>query len=248
VPVQCDGFEGAQGFRLQVMRRSPFSSREIQNLIQQYYDFSPSNQGATYSQEYHPKTMKPNLYTYFRAIKAIRLGLSLSLITSICVGAGGVYANTTDIPTRVEYCRIVQKPESVKGVEVSVSATYRYGFEWSEMYCLGCLDSGRTWVDFDESVETTTKSALLKRLHQNEDLGRTANVVFSGVLEGPGRYGHEGAYRFKFIVKSVRDVKIILKDGRVPDQLPEEVKKRVRSSSATVGHKQPTAGCPALGL
>src|SRR5215470_20023170 len=93
----------------------------------------------------------------------------------------------TQAATVVGYCELLRKPASFHGVNVTVSGTYRHGFEWSEIYCLSCLDLGRTWVDFDESAST---SHLTRRLLTGTDLGRTANVVFSGILEGPGNYGH----------------------------------------------------------
>ncbi len=31
--------------------------------------------------------------------------------------------------------------------EVNVRATYRYGFEWQELYCLDCKDKGKAWLE-----------------------------------------------------------------------------------------------------
>lgn len=60
----------------------------------------------------------------------------------------------------VTFCDLVRNPEKYNGQEVKVRATYRYGVEWSEQYCLDCLDRGKAWlvpVAVDEAAERTSK-------------------------------------------------------------------------------------------
>ncbi len=48
----------------------------------------------------------------------------------------------------VTYCDLMRKPEQYSGKVVRVSAIYRYGFEWSELYC---LEFGQSIVESNRS-------------------------------------------------------------------------------------------------
>lgn len=41
--------------------------------------------------------------------------------------------------TPVTFCDLLRNAEKYNGKEVTVRATWRYGFEWSQFYCLDCL-------------------------------------------------------------------------------------------------------------
>jgi hypothetical protein len=172
--------------------------------------------------------MRVHHHNHSRNGRALRVSLQLFVATSFYMSSmAATYLKPGPTEMRVDYCRIVEQPSAFQNTDLTVSATYRYGFEWSELYCMACLNPGRTWVDFDPSVEDSTPSAFLKRLRQSSDLGRTANVVFTGRFQAPGSYGHGNAYRFRFLVRFVREVKIVFKDGRVPEQLPADAQSKV---------------------
>jgi hypothetical protein len=123
----------------------------------------------------------------------------------------------------VEYCNLVRNPEKYDGKNITVQATYRYGFEWAEMYCVDCRDVGKTWVQLDQDDWVGSKSSL-KRLPKNAG---TVNAVFSGTFHSAdAHYGHLGAYRFMFTVRSLTKVEKVYNDGRVPEQLPPDARKK----------------------
>jgi ankyrin repeat protein len=110
--------------------------------------------------------------------------------------------NCGDRINRVPLCDLVHNPTLYEAKTVVISATYLVGFECSEIYCLGCTDSGKIWVVFeDESAP--------KKIKTNEE-DRTFDVIFSGrfYADDPP-YGHRGAYRYKFVVESIKKAKII---------------------------------------
>ena len=156
-------------------------------------------------------------FDLFTTIRLICMVLVVSFL-----GGATQNSNTSDTAT-VTYCDLVRNHQLYDGKEVTVRATYRYGFEWSEIYCLNCLNIGRTWIEFDESVP----EAALKRFKPNGAIGRTVNAVFRGSFHsGEMHYGHESQYRFKFLVKSVRAVHAVYKEGLVPQQLPLDARRK----------------------
>lgn len=124
----------------------------------------------------------------------------------------------------VDYCDLLRKPELYDQKLVRIQAVYRYGYEWSELYCPDCLTEGSTWVDFEESFETCTKSEVAKKIADNGFKGRTVIVVMVGKFYGSGGgHGHMNAYRFKFLVSCVERAKIILNDSPVSTAIPKKL-------------------------
>ena len=110
----------------------------------------------------------------------------------------------------VAYCDLVNNPEKYDGKEVTVRATYRYGFEWQEIFCLECRKVGKTWLEFDDDAAAQYKAALKKfPKHQG-----TVNAVFAGIFQSSkGPFG-DGGYRFRFVVKGINSEEFSLKaDG-----------------------------------
>ena len=108
-----------------------------------------------------------------------------------------------------------------------VSAVYRYGHEWSELYCPECTAEGKTWVDFGESFSTSTKKSIRKKLGDNGLKGRTVLVTMIGKFDAGSGYGHMGAYRFKLMVDRVEKANVLLNDSPSPNALPKEVLSRI---------------------
>lgn len=126
----------------------------------------------------------------------------------------------------VNYCNLVDTPDKFNQREIILSATYRYGFEQSELYCLGCEDSGSTWVEFDESFKKSTKSKYRKMVRKNGFRGRTVNVEAIGIFYSGGGYG-DGSYSNKFVIKSLRKAEIVADSGLLPKVLSVEQRARV---------------------
>jgi hypothetical protein len=158
--------------------------------------------------------------------KSIILILWILLLT-----LGGGSANTeevavaSDIPT-VDYCDLIRQAKDYDQKQIRIKAVYRVGYEWSEIYCPDCFNQKeRTWVEFDDDLESCTNSKIVKLLG---DDGKTLSVTVVGVFHSSSiRYGHMGSYRFKFAVKCVESAKLLLKDGRSPNLVPSNLLKGV---------------------
>jgi hypothetical protein len=140
-------------------------------------------------------------------------------------------ANDRDAAT-VTYCDLIRNPERYKGKLVRVSAIYRYGYEWSELYCLECMNEGRTWVEFDETFVSSTKASIRKKIGENGFKGRTVRVVMVGRFDSGGAYGHMGAYRFGLLVDRLEKADVILNDSPSPNALPKAVLSRIHCPSS----------------
>ncbi|MDQ1637731.1 MAG: hypothetical protein QOF62_1070 [Pyrinomonadaceae bacterium] len=129
--------------------------------------------------------------------------------------------------TTVAYCDLVRNPERYNQKSVRVSAVYRYGYEWSELYCLECGTESKTWVDFDDSFSSSTKASIRKKLGDNGFKGRTVLVTMVGKFDAGSGYGHMGAYRYRLMVDSVEKADVILNDSPSPSALPKKVLSRI---------------------
>jgi hypothetical protein len=134
-------------------------------------------------------------------------------------------AVASDIPT-VDYCDLIRQAKDYDQKQIRIKAVYRVGYEWSEIYCPDCFNQKeRTWVEFDDDLESCTNSKVVKLLG---DDGKTLSVTVVGVFHSSSiRYGHTGSYRFKFLVKCVENAKLLLKDGRSPNLVPSNLLKGV---------------------
>jgi len=117
----------------------------------------------------------------------------------------------------VTFCDLMQNPEKYNDKEVTVRATYRFGYEWSYLYCLGCLDQGRAGLELPPNYDGLDKASqrALKRLPKSAGI---ANITVRGVFEGPGTFGHQGGYRYKFAVKEVGNTVLLIKGMRTSDE------------------------------
>ncbi len=155
--------------------------------------------------------------THFRsALTAVLLGC-LWIVLWGGATAGAQQHGEADMAgyTPVSYCELVRHPKEYDGKNVAVLATYRYGFEWQEMFCMKCRDQGKTWLEF----ETESASAIRRALGKAPRHQGTLNATFYGTFRGTkGPYG-DGGYVFRFDVKSVKAVDIVSKDGWAPERL-----------------------------
>jgi hypothetical protein len=152
-----------------------------------------------------------------------RSALTVSLLASLWIAFGGGATakaqqhGEADMAgyTPVSYCELVRHPKEYDGKNVAVRASYRYGFEWQEMFCIKCRDQGKTWLEFEAETASAVRRALGKApRHQG-----TLNATFYGTFRGAkGPYG-DGGYVFRFDVKSVKAVEIVSKDGWAPERL-----------------------------
>jgi hypothetical protein len=126
-------------------------------------------------------------------------------------------------PVQVQFCDLLTNPQ--EGRLVRTTAIYRYGFEWSELYCPGC--EGVVWLETSEHLKLNHS---LKRKLKSNNVGRTVKVTVVGRMAAGGRYGHMGVYRSKFIVDRYERADVLLKESPVYSSLPESVKAKVKCS------------------
>ncbi|MBI4751130.1 MAG: hypothetical protein HY774_21845 [Acidobacteria bacterium] len=158
----------------------------------------------------------------------------LILVFSVFAIASSGYARQTkeikigpNIPT-VKLCDLIHKSRLYDQQMVRVQGIYRYGVEWSELYCLECLTGGSIWVEFNVSLESRTKKKLIKRVSGNEDLGRTVKVVFVGQYFTGRGYGHMSRHSAELKVYAIEKAEILLNDSPIPADLPPEVLHRAK--------------------
>jgi hypothetical protein len=132
----------------------------------------------------------------------------------------------------VSYCELIRHPKEYDGKNIAVRATYRYGFEWQEMFCMRCRDDGKTWLEFGTDTPAGVRRALGKApRHQG-----TLNATFYGTFRGSkGPYG-DGGYAFRFDVKAVKGVETVSKDGWAPERLSASEQQKLCQ-----GEQKPTA-------
>jgi len=61
--------------------------------------------------------------------------------------------------TQVSFCDLLRNPDTYDGKEVTVRATYRYGFERQQLYCLECIDKGRAWLELPDDLDDDSVKA-----------------------------------------------------------------------------------------
>jgi len=108
--------------------------------------------------------------------------------------------------TRVNFCDLIRNPEAYDGKTITVRATYRYGFEWSELYCLECLDKGKAWLE----LPSTLDDASTKQLKLTPKGAGIVNLTVTATFESGGHFGHMG-YRYKFVASQIADVAVLSK-------------------------------------
>jgi ankyrin repeat protein len=129
--------------------------------------------------------------------------------------------HSREIMNWVSVCNLVHDPERYAGIPVYVSSTYLVGFESSMMYCLGCPDSEKIWVEFGPYYEF--KNTSVPRFSTEG----AYDVIFSGRFYTDKGYGHLNAYRYQFVVEFVKRAKLISRDPSDPGKWPIKTRKKV---------------------
>jgi hypothetical protein len=149
----------------------------------------------------------------------MRILIALALCLFVGDPVGLAVCHGKQVPT-VNFCDLIRNSNTYDKKEVRIKALFRVGYEWEEIYCLDCYDADhRTWIKFDEDVESCTKREIIKLIGAREG---TFSIVAVGEFQSSGsRYGHMGAYRYQFVVKCIEKATKLFKDGRSPNLLPK---------------------------
>lgn len=121
----------------------------------------------------------------------------------------------------ITFCDLVRNPEKYTGKQVTVRATYRYGFEWSELYCLDCLDQGKVWLDMPIELEDTSAKTL-KKLPKGAGI---VNLTVQGVFVSGSTFGPSNSYRYKIEPSKISDVVVLQKGMKSPKE-EKDIEKR----------------------
>jgi hypothetical protein len=122
---------------------------------------------------------------------------------------------------QAKFCDLLRNPEKYNGTQVRIRATYRYGFEWSQLHCLDCVDKGNAWLQIPVGLDNASKQSL-KKLPKGAGI---VNLTVVGVFSGGGAYGHLNGYRFQIVASRISDVAVLQKGAQSP-AVEENVAKR----------------------
>jgi hypothetical protein len=120
----------------------------------------------------------------------------------------------------ISVCSLLGSADAHDGREVTTYGTYRYGFEWTDLYCLRCAEDGLVWVELEEDARWP------QGVRFSKDEG-TLNVVFRGRFETGQNFGHENGYRSQLRVTKILDARFVDGTGVHPLALPPKVREKV---------------------
>jgi hypothetical protein len=123
----------------------------------------------------------------------------------------------------LDLCELLNRPQVFDGKRVSVRASYRYGFEWQEVYCLQCRHLGKVWLAIPPEVPKAAQKSL-NRLPKNQG---TINATFTGVFHGSRSAFGDGGYQFQLDLERLEQVDVVSKSGAVPEALPDTERAKV---------------------
>jgi hypothetical protein len=135
--------------------------------------------------------------------------LCASLVCGACCHCFGQETS----PPKVSFCELVSNPDRYNLKVVTVRATYKYGYEWSELYCLACLEKGLAWLE----IPITANDSDVKALKHMPKGAGTVNITVQGTFFKCGHCGHENGYRFKFVATKATDVAVIINGMKSPE-------------------------------
>jgi hypothetical protein len=109
------------------------------------------------------------------------------------------------------FCDLLRNPGKYDGKEVIVRATWRYGFEWSQFYCIDCSTKEMTWLKISSDLDDES-SRVLKHIPK----AGVVNITVEGVFQSHGHFGHLNGYPNQFIARKVRKAAVVSKGMRSP--------------------------------
>jgi hypothetical protein len=140
-------------------------------------------------------------------------------------GQSAAKSRSGPAPIVLDFCDLIENADRYVSQKVQLRATYMYGFEVAELYCLGCQKE-KVWVEFDDSFEKNSSSRERKKIKPNRDAGRTVNITAIGVLYA-GSFGHFGVYPLKFVITALKKADVVTNVGLPPRSLSVEAQKKL---------------------
>jgi hypothetical protein len=127
----------------------------------------------------------------------------------------------------INFGELISRPKDFDGKRVTVRATYRYGFEWQELYCVPSRKTVKVWLAIPPELPKPVQQ-VLKRLPKHQG---TVNATFTGLFHGERSAFGDGGYQFQLDLEKLDQVQIVSKSGAVPEALIPSEKTRVCQST-----------------
>ena len=123
-----------------------------------------------------------------------------------------------NIVQTISFCDLFRNPKSYDQKTVRVIAIYRYGYEWSDIFCLECGDEKLMRLELGDSFSELTKRKIRKKVKWSKR-GKTVKVV------AVGKFDATNQYRKKFIADYFESAEVILNDSSTT--FPDRIKAKV---------------------
>ncbi|HEY2823599.1 MAG TPA: hypothetical protein VGJ06_21315 [Candidatus Acidoferrum sp.] len=130
----------------------------------------------------------------------------------VFVLALATFCNSSYSQESVSFCDLLRNPEKYDGKEVIVRATWRYGFEWSQFYCIDCLPKQTTWLEISPDLDEKSSRVLRRRPKSG-----IVNITVQGIFQSGGHFGHLNGYQNRFIAREVKDVVVVSSGMKSPE-------------------------------
>jgi len=151
--------------------------------------------------------------------KSIVIGFFI--FTFVFVGKISCQQKSENIIQTVDFCELFKNPKDFNEKTVRVTAIYRYGYEWSDIFCLACKDESLMRLELGNGFELNTKREVRKKIKWNPR-GKTVKVIAVGKMYA-NRLGDK-----RFVVDYFESAKVLLNDSTTEflNKLPDKVKQR----------------------
>lgn len=163
---------------------------------------------------------KDRLSMGIKGSQTMRTHLCAGLVIASFALMGGEAKPRTEA---VDFCALMKDPASFNGREVSTTASYRYGHEWQELFCISCLGEDKVWLEVEQAFQHRGVERALGRLPKYNGI---INARFTGIFRGGGGFG-DGGYRYQFELDRLEKVEVVSKSGVYPTLLPATERRRL---------------------
>jgi hypothetical protein len=123
--------------------------------------------------------------------------------------------------TSTTFCDLMQNPDKYRGKRVTVRATWRYGFEWSQFYCIDCSLKEMTWLEISPELDNASNK-LLNRVPKGAGI---VNITVEGNFESGGHFGHMDGYPCRFTAKRIMRLTVVSRGMKSSAEEAEAEKK-----------------------
>jgi len=110
-------------------------------------------------------------------------------------------SGATHAQEAMTFCHLLRNADKYDGQLVRVRATFRYGYEWQQLYCLNCLDKGKAWLEVPVDLDDKSEKAF-KKMPKRAGI---VNLTVGGIFHFGKSNGHLNGYRYELIAQEIRE-------------------------------------------